>query len=191
MRTLDSAVEDVLASGKAVIVQLVKFAWPGGTQAINASNWHLSFGGDDYRGAAGLGATANVIDQPGELQGMQFEMIGVTSELMSLALDDADEVQDSPITVRTAVLDPDTHVILDAPVDWAGYADVMNIAEDGEQAAISLTAESKGVDLLRGNPRTYSDADHQTRYPGDRLYEYVVEQADKPVVWPEREWYFK
>jgi hypothetical protein len=47
------------------------------------------------------------------------------------------------------------------------------------------------VDLLSGNPSTYSDADQQAIYPGDRAFEYVVDQSDKPVVWPSREYFFQ
>ena len=35
------------------------------------------------------------------------------------------------------------------------------------------------------------DADQQAIYPGDRAFEYVVDQSDKPVVWPSREYFFQ
>lgn len=191
MRTLSGPVEAVLASGKACIVQLVKFAWPSGASTLNSSNWDIQYGGDTYKGAAGLGATAHVIDKPGELQGLQLEMLGVDDTLMALAEDGASEVQDAPVTIRTAIIDPATGAVLDAPVDWAGYADTMNIVEDGEQSSVALTTESKAVDLLRGNPSTYSDADQQVMYPGDRLFEFVVDQEGKSVVWPAKEWFYE
>ncbi len=122
---------------------------------------------------------------------MEFEIGGVDDALMALALDDADQVQDAPINVFTAIMDGGTLQILDVQPDWAGYGDTMIIVEDGVQSSVRLTAEHKGVDLLRGNPSSYSDADQQVLHPGDRCFEYVVDQADKPVVWPERAWYFK
>ncbi|MES2972384.1 MAG: hypothetical protein V4757_02190 [Pseudomonadota bacterium] len=191
MRILSPTVENALASGKAAFVQFIKLAWPSGTQGFNAGTWTIPYGGVDYRGAAGLGAVAAVVDKPGELQGMEFEIGGVDDALMALALDDADQVQDAPINVFTAIMDGGTLQILDVQPDWAGYGDTMIIVEDGVQSSVRLTAEHKGVDLLRGNPSSYSDADQQVLHPGDRCFEYVVDQADKPVVWPERAWYFK
>ena len=47
------------------------------------------------------------------------------------------------------------------------------------------------VDLLRGSAMTYSDADQRAIYPADRAFEYVVDQADQPVVWPAKSWFYK
>ena len=81
--------------------------------------------------------------------------------------------------------------ILDAPIEWAGTLDTMAIAEDGTQASIRVSAESRAVDLLRGTPSTYSDSDQQAIYSGDLAFEYVVSQVDKPVIWPAREYFFQ
>ena len=130
-------------------------------------------------------------DRPGEVQGITLELIGADSASIALALDDADEVQGAPVTIRTALLDSSTYQILDAPIDWVGTCDRMSIAEDGETCNISVSAESSAVQLLRGNASTYTDADQQALYAGDRAFEYVVDQADKRDVWPSREWFFQ
>ena len=56
---------------------------------------------------------------------------------------------------------------------------------------VTATAESTAVDLLRGSAMTYSDGDQQSLYPGDRAFEYVVDQANKPIVWPSKEYFQK
>lgn len=191
MRALGSSVTALLASGHVVLVQLVLFEFPGGHVALNASNWDLTWSGTTYRGAYGLGAVSPVNDRPGEVQGITLELIGADSASIALALDDADEVQGASVTIRTALLDSSTYQILDAPVDWVGTCDRMSIAEDGETCNISVSAESSAVQLLRGNASTYTDADQQALYAGDRAFEYVVDQADKRDVWPSREWFFQ
>jgi hypothetical protein len=100
-------------------------------------------------------------------------------------------VQDTPATVRTAILDSSTYQIIDAPIDFTGRCDVMSISGAKGSETISVSVESSAVDLLSGNPSTYSDADQQAIYPGDRAFEYVVDQSDKPVVWPSREYFFQ
>lgn len=191
MRTLDPAVVAAFASGNVILATLVKIEFPGSTILLNSTSWNLLWAAETYLGAANLGEISPINDQPGELPGVQLAMIGVDSSLVSLALDDVDIVQGSVVTLSTAIIDSTTHQILDVETDWIGYADTMPIDEDGQQATIALTAESKGVDLLRGNPLTYSNSDQKSVYPTDRAFEYVVSDADKPVVWPKREWFFK
>lgn len=191
MRAVSPAVGTALAGGHAVIVSLVKLDFPSGTIALNSSTWTLQHGGTTYLGASGLGSISAVADAPGELQGLQLELQSVSSAYISLALDDADEVQGSLITISTAILDSATYQVLDVVTDWIGYADKMLIAEDGQKASIAVTAENKGVDLLRGSPLVYGDGDQKSLYPGDRGFEYVVSQTDQPVVWPTREWFYK
>ena len=55
---------------------------------------------------------------------------------------------------------------------WAGLMDVMEVT-DGAEARISLTCESRLVDLERAEVRRYTDADQQAEYQGDRFFEYV------------------
>lgn len=191
MRTFAAGVSTALASGTAAIVQLVHMAFSSGVVALNSSNWTFTYSGVSYVGAYGLGSVSPVVDKPGEVQGLQLELAAGDSARLGLALDAADVVQGAVVTIRTAILDTSNYTILDAPTDWVGYCDTMSIVEDGEKAAVRVTVESKAVDLLRGNPLTYSDADQQTLYSGDLAFQYVVDQADKPVVWPAREWFFK
>jgi hypothetical protein len=50
--------------------------------------------------------------------------------------------------------------------------DVMEVT-DGAEGRISLTCESRLVDLERAEVRRYTDADQQAEYQGDRFFEYV------------------
>jgi hypothetical protein len=67
----------------------------------------------------------------------------------------------------------------------------MAIAEDGQSASIRVSAESRAVDLLRGTPFMYNDADQVAINASDRAFKYVVDQIDKPVVWPAKSWFYK
>ena len=191
VKSLSAPVLAALSASNVVLVTLVKMEFPGGTIALNTSSWNISHGGTDYLGAAGLGAQTAITDKPGEIAGIQLELNRVDTTYITLALDDADQVQGSPITISTAILDASSYQVLHVETDWTGYADTMTISEDGETCSIGLTAESKAVDLLRGNPLVYNDADQQSLVPGDRIFEYVASQTDQPVVWPTRDYYYK
>jgi hypothetical protein len=144
--------------------------------------------GITYKGAYGLGAVSDILDKPGEVQGLTFELFG-DGAAIALALDDADIVQGTPVTLRTAIIETNTYTILDAPVDWLGTLDTMVIVEDGQQASIRVTAESKAVNLLRGTPQFYNDADQRAINPADGSFAYVVDQIDKPIIWPAKAYF--
>lgn len=192
MKTYAQPILDALAGSVLPLVTLVKMDFPSGTIALNASNYDIVYGGVTYKGANGLGQITPIADgDDGDPGGIKLELLYFDPSYISLALDDVDEVQGTPITIRTAILDADSHALLAAPLDWLGRADVMSMAEGGSTGGIALSAENKGVDLLHGNPLVYNDADQKALVPGDKFFEHTTSQTDQPVVWPAREWFHK
>lgn len=189
MKTLPSDVTAALAASEVVLVLLLKLEFDSGTVALNTSNWHLTWGGTTYQGAGGLGTINPVEDSPGEIKGLSFEISGVAASSISLALDGVDEWQGCPVSIYTALISPSSGQVVDADLLWSGVGDTMSIREDGETCSVQATAESSAVDLLRGVPVTYTNADQQALHPGDRAFEYVNQQADQPVVWPAKEFF--
>lgn len=187
MRTLSPSAQAALSAPVVRIVQLILMSFPASAIALNSSNMDLVYGGVTYLGAAGFGSVGEIETGTNEVKGLVFSMSGVSSTAVALAMDDAGVVQGTPVVVRTAILDEALQIV-DAPIEWAGRLDTMNIEENGETCSISATAESNQVDLLRGVPMTYSNADQQALYPGDRAFEYVNSQSAVPVVWPAKEW---
>lgn len=191
MRSLSAPVLAALASGSVALVQLLRMDFSTTPIYLNSSTWDLVFGGITYKGAYGLGQISAITDKPGEVQGITLELHGADAARISLALDDTDVVQGTPVTIRTAIIDTSTYQILDAPIEWVGTMDTMSIAEDGQTASIAVTCESRAVDLLRGNPAFYSDTDQRIRNATDGSFKYVVDQIDKPLVWPSREYFYQ
>lgn len=174
----------------AAVVQLLHIAMPLGVVALNSSTWDLEWAGVTYRGAYGLGSINPVTDQPGQVQGLQFTLSGISADLIALALDDAAQWQGVPITIRTAMLN-NAYQVVDAPVEWTGRGDTLQIDEDGDTCTVGASAESSAVDLLRGHALGYSHTEQQAIYPADRAFEYKNSQAGQPVVWPSRSWFYK
>jgi hypothetical protein len=143
-----------------------------------------------YQGAAGLGTVSPITDQPGQAGGMQFELSAADIGLLGLALDDADDVQGTPVVLRTALVDLRSYVIVDAPVDWAGTLDTMTVGESADgRAVIRATAESKAMLLTRGTPGYFSDGDQRRIAPNDGAFRHIPNQAGVPVAWPARSFY--
>ena len=193
MKALAAGVGAAIASGTIAITQFVHLAFPSGAIALNTSNLNLVFGGVTYRGAAGLGNISAVTDKPGEVQGITLEVFGDAATI-GLALDGTDEVQGTVCTIRTAIFDlgsEDSLTELDAPIEWVGTLDTMSIGEDGQQCSIRVTAESRAVDLLRGTPWMYTNEEQHLVNATDDSFSFVVDQIDKPVVWPAKAFFYQ
>lgn len=188
MKSLSAPALAALASGSICIVQLVAMEFPAPIY-LNTSTWDLTFGGNVYKGAYGLGSISAVSDKPGEISGISLELAAGSPAIIALALDGADEVQGTVCTIRTAIIETTSYTVLDAPIEWSGTLDTMSIGEDGNSAVVSVSAESKAVDLLRGTPSMYVDEEQTIISPGDRSFKYVVDQVDKPLIWPSRGYY--
>lgn len=189
MRTLSSPVLAALASGSVALVQMVYLDFASVPIALNLSNWDLVWDGITYKGAYGLGSISSVTDKPGEVQGLTLELFG-DGATMARALDGSNEVQGTMCVIRTAIIETVNYTVVDAPIEWTGYLDTMTVAEDGQQASVSVSAESRAVDLMRGNPSFYSDADQRAIDPTDGAFAYVVDQLDKPLIWPAKAFYY-
>ena len=187
MRSLSGPTIVALSAPAVPMVQLVHLGFASPI-TLNTSNLNLVWDGVTYAGAGAMGAIGQVDDSPGEVKGLNFQLIGVDSSYIALALDDAGVVQGTPVTIRTAILNS-SYVVVDAPIEWTGKLDTMSIEEDGETCTISVSAESSAVDILRGGPLTYSDADQKSLYPGDKAFEFILLQANTPIVWPSKLWF--
>lgn len=186
MKTLTSSAVTALGSRVLGLVTLVKLDFPTSAVLLATANFNIVTPSGTYIGANGLGQISPIEDGPGEVKGLSLSLSGVPSEYIAMALDDAAIVQGTPVTISAGIFDGETRTLCDEDVVWSGRLDTMSIEEDGETCTIAATAESTAVDLLRGNAMTYSNADQQAIYPGDRAFEYVVSQSNTPIVWPDR-----
>ena len=61
--------------------------------------------------------------------------------------------------------------------------DVMTIDDNGETANISLTAESRLIDLERARERRYTSDDQKVRHPNDTGLDFVASLQEKEIAW--------
>lgn len=181
MRSLSGPVSARLASSMPGMAQFVEMQLTGGALYLNTTCWDITWNGHVWLGTFGVGRINPIEDQPGELKGLSFELAGIESSKVALVL--SENVQGRPVIVYTVIFDANSQVI-DGVVEWRGRLDTMAISESDGKAAISVTAEHFGIDLLRGTNVRFSDQDQQRVHPGDRFFEYMVAQADKKLVWP-------
>jgi hypothetical protein len=188
VRALTTAAANALAAGGMPIVLLIEMDLSS-TLNLNTSNLDLVISGTTYYGTRGLGKIAPIGDTPAEVRGLSFEIQGVSSDRLSLAL--TEPVQGKAVRIKMSIFDPATYTVLDTRLRWAGWLDVMTISEQQGSAAISVTAEHAGIDLSRPGSSLYSDPEQQRLNTGDLFLQYMSDQVDQRIVWPAAEFFRK
>lgn len=141
----------------------------------------IPWNGNDYVGNRQTGISS-IQDQGGEVVGLSFQISGVKPEHIAIAL--SEPIQGKRVIVRTAIMDPDTQVIVDVIQSWSGTLDQMPIKMSNNTASVGVTAEHRGITFARPKGIRYTDADQQKLFPGDKCLEFIVKQATHQDVWP-------
>ena len=128
-------------------------------------------------------------------------MSGVPSELLSLALQE--KYQGRELTLFFGITDQNRSFILlengsfvllqdgerilqqagEPAIVFKGYIDQMTIDENPKASKISLSVESRLIDLERSRVRRYTNQDQKTRFPNDRGLEFLEDLQDKQFKW--------
>lgn len=182
MRTITTDAVDVLAGPRMGLAILVAMDFSSPVRLASGAV-AIEYLGQLYYGAGALGSVEPIADDMGSgTQGLHFTLSGVPSDLIALAL--RDDARGVACSVRLAVLHPDTHALVDAPLMWSGTLDQMPITWGPVTSTIGVTAIHKGALLRRPKPLRYTDGDQQRLYPGDTSLRFLISQSQKQDVWP-------
>ena len=186
MRTLTAAETAALQRNPLPLAVLVEMDLASGALNLNTASLDLAIGGVTYYGTRGLGKIDQVQDTPAEIRSLKFELSGVPSTAVALAL--SEPVQGKAVRIKLAILDPDTYAVLGTHLVWAGRLDVMAIEDGPATATLQVSAEHAAIDLLRTTPSLYSDAEQRRLYSNDPSLQYMADQVDMRVIWPAASW---
>ena len=125
-------------------------------------------------------AVAGVADDATQTGGIQFSLPAVSPAELALA---AQDVEDSPVTVHLAYVDPDTGVVADAVQRWAGQLDQPGW-QDGKVAVAQFAARHLAQLALAQRPSRYTNDEQRRLYAGDTSLD-VDPLTDAPELpWP-------
>ncbi len=183
MRTVNGAATAILnAGGTLPLALLVNMPSLSSPLRLCTGRWALTWNSVTYTAVGTLGTVEPAQESATGPKPINFRMSGVPASMRSLALQE--NVQGKPVSILLAIFNPTTYQIADAVLEWEGTLDVMDWADDGSTGVITVSAESAGVDLLRGVSVRYTDQDQQRLFTGDKGFEYVVAQGEKTITWP-------
>ena len=139
----------------------------------------LSHAGNTYVGAGNLLDLSELRESSDiAAYGATLTLSGIPTDKISLAL--SEPYQGRKAVIRFGVISGST---IYSSVIFTGEMDQMNIALGPDTSTITLSVESRLVDLNRARIRRYTDADQKSRYPLDRAFEFVTEIQDEKLEW--------
>jgi hypothetical protein len=128
-------------------------------------------GGGELMTIGGLEETSGLAAHPA-----QITLSGVPSSIISLALSE-------PYQGRKCRVLFGARPVADFVEVFSGLMDKMSIIDEAEHCSITLTVESKLVELERPRLLRYTQESQESLHPGDTFFSFVTDIQDKEVVW--------
>lgn len=113
--------------------------------------------------------------------GVTVSLTGIPVEFRSAAIDGAR--QGKPGRIWFGAIDASGALVSDPYMLFAGRLDVPEITFGGETFAITITYESRLIDLTRPREWRYTHESQQVLFPGDKGFEFVTSIQDQAVWW--------
>lgn len=146
-----------------------------------SAGYDVTWNGETWLGMGTLGGIEPIREQASlEAAGVRMTLSGVPTDTVAIAL--GEQYQGRPCQIWFAPLTQDLQLIADPVRLFSGRMDTMDV-EIGETATITLSAESKMVTWDRARVRRYNNEDQQSRFPGDRGFEFVAQMVEKQLLW--------
>lgn len=181
-RDLTPAMESV--STASVVRPFLLFAayFDSGTFRAWNGIGDLSWNGETWNGTGNL-LSISPVSESEEVRalGAQFNLSGIPSELISVAL--SEPYQGRVVEIYLGAFDASGVIVTDPCKLFSGRLDVMEVSPGVPTATILVSAENRLIDLERPRVRRYTNEDQQNDYPGDKGMEYVASLQEKQVIW--------
>lgn len=142
----------------------------------------LSWNGQTWTGVGSLGQVSAVPETSDvAAAGIQFSLSGIPSGVLASALSEVR--QGFPVILWQGFLTAAGGVVASPNQAWNGRMDSCMVNESGETATITLTAESRMMDLNRSRERRYEKQDQTIDFAGDLGFDYVPSLQELSIVW--------
>lgn len=175
-RTVPSALLTALAQSEVDLWYAVEFNFDSGPVRFWTGVGDKTIGVDTYTGTGNL-LSIGGIDEVADLsaKSLSLSLSGVPSSLVSLALQEPYQRRSCTVYLGSGS---------NTPIEiFSGLMNTMQIEDSGESSVISLTVESKLIELERGSNWRYTEQSHKSRNSGDTFFDFVAGLQDVSIVW--------
>ncbi len=181
-RTLPTAFATALDAAVVRLAILYEGEFASGWLRLWSGVGPLSWNGFTWTGAGQLLSVGTLEETQDVIaSGSSVTLSGIPVEVIESAINQAQ--QGAPGRVYLAVFDPNW-VMIDAPVlAFAGRLDVPEVTDGQETCSVTITYESRLIDLQTARELRHTHETQQVLYPGDRGFEYVASIQDREIQW--------
>jgi hypothetical protein len=182
-RGLTASLETATLAATVAPIMLIEALFDSGATRLWTGLGDLAWNSQTWTGAGSLLGIADV-QETAEIRatGVDVTLTGVPSTLVSLAL--SEPYQGRVCNIWLGALDTATLALIADPyLLFAGRMDVMTLEEGAETATITLSVESRLIDLDVSRERRYEHQDQLVDASTDRFLEYTTTLIDAQIVW--------
>jgi hypothetical protein len=181
-RDISAGVQSAISATEVQPIILFEGSFSSGTVYVWSGYGDLVWDGNTYLGVGTLGAISNV-SEASEIsaKGITVSMSGIPSSLISLVLGDVR--QGAVGKVHMGFLNSSGVVIDDPILMFEGKLDVPSIQEGGDTSTITLSYESRLIDLQRAREGRYTNEDQLRAFPGDLGCAFIASLQEKIINW--------
>ncbi|KMV33898.1 hypothetical protein [Franconibacter pulveris] len=171
---------DYLSRDRVTAVIAAQVQFESGTAYVHSGTGTLVLGGYVYYGVGALGAVDDV-QESGTTSPTQLKLTlsGLDLSLFAKTLNERCVGREAQIYL---VAMDDSGVARVADLIFKGKISSTG-ATAGETNALQYTVSNVFEDWQRPFPDRYTDESHQAAQPGDRLFRYVAQMAERPIYW--------
>ncbi|EGT4305908.1 hypothetical protein [Franconibacter daqui] len=171
---------DYLSRDRVTAVIAAQVQFESGTAYVHSGTGTLVLGGYVYYGVGALGAVDDV-QESGTTSPTQLKLTlsGLDLSLFAKTLNERCVGRQAEIYL---VAMDDSGVARVADLIFKGKVSSTG-ATAGETNALQYTVSNVFEDWQRPFPDRYTDESHQAAQPGDRLFRYVAQMAERPIYW--------
>ena len=187
-RDLTSTIVAAFSAQRVAPILLVNLEFVSGWIYLWSGRGVVTWGGNTYYGIVlPNGAVLGTISELSESSDLQAQSVSVSLSGIPPALVQQVIAECRPglgARIFLGGLDLETGAILDSPVcAWGGYTDIPVISDDGLTATVTISVESRLVDLQRSPQWRYTHQDQQLFSPGDLGFIFVGALQTQGITW--------
>jgi hypothetical protein len=148
--------------------------WSGpGTLTWDGKDWS---GVGDFMSVSPMSETGTV-----SATGITVGLSGIPSDLISVVYNEARQGKIGKVYI--GAFDSTGAIVADPYMAFAGKLDVPTDSDDGESAKITITYETRLIDLERPRERRFTPESQKIDYPDDEGFAFVAPLQDAQLTW--------
>ena len=174
---------------------LVKLEFVSDTAYLWNGHYELTTGGNTYLPLHGIGRIEGLgMTSGAQSQAVTLQISGLpdqSTNLLALALEQTPEANQQLATISLQLFDADWQPVGNPVPVFFGFMQPPKVERaaatklEGAQQTITITAENALYNRSRPPQGRFSDRDQQTRYPGDKAFQFVSSLQFKTFTYPD------